>query len=215
MADILTPFPESAASWPDEVRMVLQNDPVRGGPEGAVNVALQALVNRTKYLKQTLNDTKAELEKQIGQVGGTGIIVLAVIIPATGWAANSGDYAYRVDVANDSLTADMIPMLSIAPDSLDVAAACGFCPTCEIVAGALRVYAQTMPEEAITASLTAITSKGGGGYAALQIATKSTLGAIKVGEGLDIQQDGTLSVSLVDEEQAKEDIETSLDGNEA
>ena len=79
----------------------------------------------------------------------------------------------------------------------------------------MRVFSMAVPDAAVSANLTLIAPKGGGGDAELPIATESALGAVKIGSGLTVQADGTLSVNvdavmteadLVDEEEAKEDI---------
>ena len=201
--------------WEDKIYQFEHKDKLIGGVDGIDNLQAQQLANRTEYLKKTLAETKTELEREISEKGATGVSTYEITIPATGWQTNAGDYAYKIDIANEDITADMVPMLTIEPDSLDTAAACGICPTCETVEGALRVYAQTVPEVSLAAHLTVIAPKGGGGNVDLPIATESALGAVKIGNGLTVQSDGTLSVNkdtvmtnedLVDEEEAKADL---------
>lgn len=205
------------ADWEDAIYQFEQKDKLIGGADGIDNVQAQQLSNRTEYLKKKSEAQAAEIEeiKREG-TGGTGLIALEISIPATGWQEMTGaKYPYYINIPNEKITAEMIPMLIILPNSLEDASASGICPACETVAGAVRVFTKTAPDKAIAAILTLFTPKGGGGIAELPIATESALGAVKIGEGLSVDSEGLLSVNketvmtaddLVDEEEAKEDI---------
>jgi hypothetical protein len=87
--------------------------------------------------------------------------------------------------------------------------------------GALRFYAKSAPSQAIKASLALI---GGSGYIGtssdgsvtdLPVASATQAGAVKVGDGLTISEDGTVSVNteqlvteddLVDEDEAQQSV---------
>ena len=151
--------------------------------------------------------------------GGGGNVDLPIAtkfsIPETGWTKGTGIYEYTIDIPSESITENLIPMLTILPTSVGEAASCGLCPACETISGALRLYAKNEPQTAMEGSLTLIFPKGGGGNVDLPIATESALGAVKIGNGLTVQSDGTLSVNkdtvmtnedLVDEEEAKADL---------
>ena len=183
------------AEWQDEIYQYEQKDKLIGGEDGIDNLQAQELANRTEYLKAQ-TDAHAEKIKKIEDegAGGAGVFVCDIAIPATGWKSGTGDYPYRIDIANEKITADTIPVLTVLPVSVQEAAACGICPACETAAGALRVYAMAVPDAALSASLTLISPKGGGGDAELPIATESALGAVKIGQGLTVQSDGTVSV---------------------
>ena len=205
------------ANWEDAIYQFEQKDKLIGGVDGIDNVQAQQLSNRTEYLKAQ-SEAQAEDIEEIKRkgTGGTGLIALEISIPATGWQEMTGaKYPYYINIPNEKITAEMIPMLTILPNSLEDASACGICPACETVAGAFRIFTKPAPDKAIAASLTLFTPKGGGGIAELPIATESALGAVKIGNGLTVQSDGTLSVNkdtvmtnedLVDEEEAKADL---------
>ena len=203
------------AEWQDEIYQYEQKDKLIGGIDGIDNLQGQELANRTEYLKAQ-SDAHAEDIRKIKEEGiGVGVLTMDISIPATGWRSIAGDYPYCIDIANEKITEDMIPTLTILPISMQEAADCGICPACETGAGALRVYAAAVPDNALSASLMLISPKGGGGDAELPIATESALGVVKIGEGLSVDSEGLLSVNketvmtaddLVDEEEAKEDI---------
>lgn len=201
-------FLPKVADWEEAIYQFEQKDKLIGGIDGIDNVQAQMLANRTEYLKQLIE------EKSSGAA-----VTFEVSIPATGWSNNLGGYPYQVDIPIDSITADMVPMLSISPAFMEEAGACGLCPVCETINGGLRIYAKAVPDAAITASLTVFAPGGGGGYGVLPIATESALGTVKIGEGLTVQMDGTLSVNkekvmtdsdLVNEEEVMEDVERIL-----
>ncbi len=192
------------AEWEETIYQYEMKDKLIGGVDGLDNVQAQMLANRTEYLK-----------KAIEEKGGAGIEVCTISIPKTGWTKGTGIYEYTIDIPSESITENLIPILTILPTSVDEAASCGLCPACETVNGALRLYAKKEPQTAMEGSLTLIFPKGGGGNVDLPIATESALGAVKIGNGLTVQSDGTLSINkdtvmtnedLVDEEEAKADL---------
>lgn len=206
------------ADWEDAIYQFEQKDKLIGGVDGIDNVQAQMLANRTEYLKQKSESQAADIEeiKREG-TGGTGLITKDISIPATGWNEMTGAaYPYYINIPVEETTAEMIPMMTILPNSAGAAADCGICPACETFAGAVQVYTKTVPDTAIAASLTLFTPKGGGGGGgSVPIATESTVGVVKIGDGLSVDSEGLLSVNketvmtaddLVDEEEAKEDI---------
>ena len=77
---------------------------------------------------------------------------VAITIPATGWASDSGgDYPHYYDIAAEGGTANDRAAITIAPGSLGTAKTCGLCATNETMAGKIRVRAIQVPAEAISA----------------------------------------------------------------
>lgn len=138
-----------------------------------------------------------------------------ITIPTEGWADCSdlfGEEAYGLwlDVPLEGVKDTMIPLLSLYPAYTDTAVACGFSTTAKTVDGGLRVYAKEKPDGEIRASLTLLcastgvisnettTTPGGSGSGnsyVLPAATATQLGGVKVGDGLTVALDGTLSVN--------------------
>lgn len=147
-------------------------------------------------------------------------------IPAEAWEEDEtaeNSYPYRADVEIPAVSALHYPFVSMEPASLDVADGCGLCPTVESMSGALRFRAKKAPEEEIRGTVLLVTqgggTAGGGGDYILPTATEFRLGGVKVGNGLNVEPDGTLSVNqekvmtaedLVDEEAVKQDVATIL-----
>ena len=135
-----------------------------------------------------------------------------IIIPASGWVeAGGGRYPCRLDIPLERVAERLIPSLTVLPDGLETACACGLAPTVQTLDGALRVFAAAVPAEDIPASLTlqgdasAFCRVGIGGDAySLPPATADSLGAVKPGDGLRVAKDGTLSVDAASDAEVNE-----------
>ena len=127
---------------------------------------------------------------------------LDITIPVSGWVAGSGTgYAVQRDIPVPSAAEKMIPCLTVLPGGMASADACGLAPFAETREGVLRVFARKAPTTAIPASLalagdaSGFLAVGAGGQTyVLPPATKDTLGGVKIGGGVDVENDGTISV---------------------
>ncbi len=165
----------------------------------------------------SVDDEEHTIEWLHDQVEMLGTRIYEVVIPPTGWRNNEGSYRYAIDIPVENLAAGMPITVSPFPESVDAAGLCGLCPTAQSLTGAIRILAKAIPAGNVEVSLTAFSAKGGGsgGGGDVPIATESTAGIVKIGEGLKVNPDGTLYVNkekvmtdedLVDEEQEKQDI---------
>lgn len=86
--------------------------------------------------------------------GDIGIIGKNITIPVDGWKEDTdGLYPFCCDFQDEEITANMIPMLTVLPVSMETALICGFATCAQTFSGALRVYAETVPSEPIQTSL--------------------------------------------------------------
>lgn len=77
---------------------------------------------------------------------------VSITIPITGWSSDSSSsYPQYYDIAVSEVTANDRAEITIAPGSIDIAQACGLCPTNETLAGKIRVRSTKIPTEAISA----------------------------------------------------------------
>lgn len=81
-----------------------------------------------------------------------GIVQIDITIPTDGWVPDTV-CPYHCDIANEQITADAVPLLTILPESMAVAQDCGMASCAQTLDGILRVYAETIPTEPIQASL--------------------------------------------------------------
>lgn len=76
----------------------------------------------------------------------------SVTIPAAGWASDStAGYPQYYDLAVSGVTAKDRAKVDLAPEAQSTAAACGLCPTCETLAGKIRLRAAKVPTTAMAA----------------------------------------------------------------
>lgn len=122
-------------------------------------VGLPALCNHIKSLKgvvsimaEAFQETMVEIEEAINDFP----VASSFSISADGWQSVSsddlGDYKYYYDITNKSIDNNDLPIVSVAPGSMDTAGTCGLCPTCESLSGKIRLYAKSQPEKNMTIS---------------------------------------------------------------
>lgn len=100
-------------------------------------------------LAQTVTDAMQEME----EVKADRLDSVSITILATGWGTDdaSGDYPNYYDITVEGVTAKDRADIAIAPNSMDTAIDCGFCPTNETQVGKIRVWARSVPSKAIAA----------------------------------------------------------------
>ena len=152
----------------------------------------------------TANSAIEKLAQGIEDSKGAAVIARGLVygelsIPADGWTYVS-EGVYFLDIENARITQGSVPEVTVYPDSEAAASACGLRRTCETFDGALRFLASRPPSEAIIVSAAIIEAGEGGGGGGIPVATKNTLGGVKVGDGLAVTGDGTISVDLPDED---------------
>ena len=172
-----------------------------------------------KYIKEEL------AKYPIGGYYGTYIVTL----PVSGWvpaSETSPDYKFVCDVEETEATGALVPVGGCMPGYFSVADRAGMMSGCESREGYIRFYAKRVPEKDIMAAVT-LFSKGGaptsGIGQGLEYGTDGRL-AVKVSRGLTFDRQDALVVDsetvlsdddLVDEEEAKKDIEDILNGDDA
>lgn len=99
-----------------------------------------------------LAKTATEAIEELEQAKADKAQSVAITIPTTGWASDSGgDYPHYYDISAEGVTANDRAAITIAPGSLGTAKTCGLCATNETMAGKIRVRAIQVPAEAISA----------------------------------------------------------------
>ena len=120
----------------------------------------------------------------------------------------------------------MTPIVTIYPQHLNSAK--DICQTAETVEGAVRLYAKAVPLSDIKASLALVGGSGyigtgGGGGSDIPIASRTSLGGVIIGDGINVDLNGKISVDketvmtdedLVDEAAVQQDVAEILDGED-
>lgn len=180
-------------------------------PEAHAGIIMDAVGSAMKKLEESgqimSEDRVKELINESGGGGGAAIIK-DITIPADGWdwQRESGDeetlgmddFRCVVDVAVDDATEDVFPSVALHKAALEVAKRAGLCPTVQALAGVLRFWARNIPTEDMSATVALFApggTTGGGSAYVLPVATANRLGGVKIGSGISVTADGTVTVS--------------------
>lgn len=178
--------------------------------------------------------TSAEAEELIKKLvqeavdSASTVIIKDIVIPSAGWSlqgesdeqGDTDEYCYYVDVSVDEATEMRFPNVALHKTALVVAETAGLCPTAETLAGAIRFWAKSVPNEDMeaTVALTSPSTGGGGENGStyvLPVATATRLGGVKIGQGINVAEDGTITASTSgitpDEMASTEDTKSMLD----
>lgn len=159
--------------------------------------------------------TASEAEELIGGMVNEALAnasstqIVDITIPQNAWTFQEediggepegmDDYRYCADVAVDGVTEDQFPDVALHKEALPVARDAGVCPTVQSFTGYLRFWARNEPLEDMAATVALLTQgatggagQGGGRYV-LPVATTTTLGGVKIGSGINVEKDGTIS----------------------
>ena len=152
----------------------------------------------TKIFSPVIRGTRYELTFQ--SENNAGVFVTDIIIPTTGWTEQTvGNYSYYTDIANENIAEAMIPELVFSAENLKLADNYGISKACETLDGKLRVYTTKIPQEEIPATLCLYGSTKNINLpqGQLPLATATRAGMVKIGDNIDVTDDGTISVPLL------------------
>lgn len=147
--------------------LVLENGPewIRPSSSAVGKLAtfdLIAAVGDVDKVTATVSPDALVTHKELSELlNGIGTDISIVNIPSSGWVPDTdtgGAYALHLDIANVRITEKMVPAFNIHPLSLEAAMQCVLCPAVRTMDGVLRLYAQTVPQSAMTATLTLLDS---------------------------------------------------------
>ncbi len=156
-----------------------------------------------------------ELKQQIAKLDTSGISSLNIAIPISGWAENTDTGGLFIDIPAEGVTENIIPIISIAPGDGAAAAKCGLSTRAQTGDGYIKLYVKTAPEREINADVVLLSPSknisGGGSAARLLPATATRLGGVKIGSGVSVTDDGTISVTTEGITATDEDVENIID----
>lgn len=159
----------------------------------------------TDYCARHMNHIEqgiAQAWKALDTVGGA--ITKDVTIPSGEWITDllnleewekfSETMAYK-DVAVDGVVESLIPMIMLNPANKAIADSCGLKESVRTLEGVIRFYADRAPAREMTA--TAVLISTGGGIPSftydLPIATRTSLGTVMIGDGVNVTEAGLIS----------------------
>ena len=180
---------------------------------------LTKLENRTSNVENVIDTLNTKVDTLNAQVfptdvidDGSATVVLGkavtageITIPIEGWEEEDNEFI--LNITNSAIDENTVPVLAIAPQSYEVAQDSGFKPYCRTFNGILRLYSQSIPTAPLIASLALI---GGNSklFDNLPVASSVTPGVVKIGNGLIIDETGTVSINksvlITDEDMVNE-----------
>lgn len=113
----------------------------------------EAAKNFTNGLVAELAQTVTEAMQEMEAVKADKQSSVSITVPTTGWGIDEASESYPnyYDIIAAGVTANDRADIAIAPNSMDAAVACGMCPTSETLEGKIRVWARSVPTDAIVA----------------------------------------------------------------
>ncbi|MCC8168825.1 MAG: phage tail protein [Oscillospiraceae bacterium] len=155
------------------------------------------------YGEVTAEEFSAEIAaRKAGDLAAAPFCTEAVI-PADNWSLSGGKYSTEVEV--EGVIDTMIPVVSIDTNSVDTADNAGMCPYAATGDGTVTFYAANAPTKDITVTIALIKTDGSADTLSsdtltytLPIASADTLGGVKIGDGITVAEDGTISVDTAD-----------------
>lgn len=153
--------------------------------------------NKAEQALETANEVKQMLEN----FSTSSITKQDIVIPTTGWVQSDPEEydGLSVDIPVEGVTGDIIPIVIVPPKQIKVIGERKFSPCVKSDDGYIRLYSSASPPEPINATLVLLITSGGvtGGSGSYQLPTASAdkLGGVKIGENINVTDDGTISVN--------------------
>jgi len=169
--------------------------------ENSANVAKEAAAEATK-----IADTI--------QIVSSGVYIASVTIKKNKWVASGdADYPYQNDVTIAGVDENFYSSTSIDKEDLEIASAANICSTTETLFDKVRFWAEKIPTADIGADIALLYANDSseGALTTLPPATRTTLGLVMIGNNIDVDTSGLISVDSNDvvEETVTTDAETA------
>lgn len=122
--------------------------PALCGHVKSIKITAEAAAAGVLQLSDALNQSVTEIEAALNDLPSAASIT---ILP-TDWNLDStinSPYQYYYDIVDSTVKSTDLPIVSVAPSSLDTAADCELCPTCESLTGRIRLYSKSIPSTSI------------------------------------------------------------------
>lgn len=171
----------------------------------AANVTAQ-INGSTVYASQ---EKLEYLEQLVNLINNTATykIVFDFTVPVETWTkvSETDRYGWKAEVANEIISQDHIPDVTLDSASMVTAFEAGVSTTAETSDGKLCLWSQARPTAEISGSCTLWGGSNGGtttsGGGVVPIASYDRLGIVQISSGLNITEAGALSVSVATDEE--------------
>ena len=187
-------------------------------PEAHAGIIIDAVGSAMKKLEESgqIMDQKTVetmIRKEIAEHGSGGYYgTYFLTLAASGWEQadeESPDYSYIYTAELPDSTSALIPSGAPLLGSFHIAEDAGVVNGCETGDGVVKFYSKEVPAADISTCII-LFGKGGGGESDLTVATREQLGHVKIGNGIEVTEDGTISANAkVSEDQIATSDDTS------
>ena len=187
-------------------------------PEAHAGIIMDAVGSAMKKLEESgqIMDQKTVetmIRKEIAEHGSGGYYgTYFLTLAASSWEQadeESPDYSYIYTAELPDSTSALIPSGAPLLGSFHIAEDAGVVNGCETGDGVVKFYSKEIPAADISACII-LFGKGGGGESDLTVATREQLGHVKIGNGIEVTEDGTISANAkVSEDQIATSDDTS------
>lgn len=187
-------------------------------PEAHAGIIMDAVGSAMKKLEESgqIMDQKTVetmIRKEIAEHGSGGYYgTYFLTLAASGWEQadeESPDYSYIYTAELPDSTSALIPSGAPLLGSFHIAEDAGVVNGCETGDGVVKFYSKEVPAADISTCII-LFGKGGGGESDLTVATREQLGHVKIGNGIEVTEDGTISANAkVSEDQIATSDDTS------
>ena len=187
-------------------------------PEAHAGIIMDAVSSAMKKLEESgqIMDQKTVetmIRKEIAEHGSGGYYgTYFLTLAASGWEQadeESPDYSYIYTAELPDSTSALIPSGAPLLGSFHIAEDAGVVNGCETGDGVVKFYSKEVPAADISTCII-LFGKGGGGESDLTVATREQLGHVKIGNGIEVTEDGTISANAkVSEDQIATSDDTS------
>lgn len=193
-------YPDSVLAYEEGKAITVRDYPIAV----IIGAASEVILDYSASAFITSEEAEELIEAAVAAIGGggVGLTTIPITIPTEAWVKDEGGtgrFVYYADVENEAVSTSHLPDVILDNNSLDIASYCGMSPTVQVAEeGKLRFMAQQIPSGPISGTCRLWSPDGGSGSGGgdryvLPIATASRLGGVKIGEGIDVAADGTIS----------------------
>ncbi|MCH5186842.1 MAG: hypothetical protein J1F63_00460 [Oscillospiraceae bacterium] len=184
-----------------------------------VDAALKAEENARSEADEKLAKDIAVLAERAGSAH-----IEEITVPKSSWAKLKEEeveifgYPWEVNISIEAAKANQYPVVALHRSAIETTAAAEICPTAEVLDGAVRLWAKRAPSADMPATVALLAKSAVSGSVAgnenydLPVATKERLGGVRIGSGIGVTGDGTISASVGENDLATDDeLRTMLD----
>lgn len=154
--------------------------------------------DNSKYYAEQARKDLEQLSNKMYFVS-QGVNILTITISAQNWVSNidtdNSSYIYSNDVEVSGVTEEYYPIVTLDESSARIASSASMSSLVRTGTGIVRFYSETIPSSDMTAHIALLYSTDGDVLTELPVATSDTLGVVKIGNGISVDTDGTISTT--------------------